>query len=335
MMKEFYVKAIFLFSIVLLSVIFTSTLKAEPIVIRFSHVVSEDTPKGIGAKIFKKLVEERFPGKVSVIIYPKSEKFTDSQALLSLLFGDIEMAAPSFTKLCKFNKSLRIFDFPFLFENVEEVHRFQNSPTGQRLLSSIENCGLKGLAYWDNGMRIISANKEIVTPDDLNGLTFRIEPSQVFYYQYSKLGAVPISMPFKRIPDALQTGIVDGHENTWSNIRASNLHLLRPNFTEIAHSYLGYMVVTSVTFWEKLPAEMQTEISKILAEVTIEVNRLASEKNKVDRQVVMNNPKANIVSLTESEKQVWKDSLISMWDEFKSDVGNDILQTAQSGKEVL
>lgn len=334
MTKEFFVKTISLSYIVLLSVIFSSTLKAEPIVIRFSHVVSEDTPKGIGAKMFKKLVEDRFPGKVSVIIYPKSEKFTDSQALLSLLFGDIEMAAPSFTKLCKFNRSLQIFDFPYLFENIVEVHRFQNSPTGQKLLSSVESCGLKGLAYWDNGMRIISANRAIVTPNDLSGLTLRIEPSQVFYHQYSKLGAVPISMPFKRIPDALKTGVVDGHENTWSNIRASNLHFLRPNFTETGHSYLGYMVVTSLSFWEKLPAEMQTELSRILSEVTTEVNRLASDKNKEDRQMVMNNPKTNILSLTESEKQVWKDSLVSVWDDFKSNVGKDILQEVQNGKEV-
>ena len=337
MVKEVYHKAVFFFCILLFPVTFLSPLAAEPaepIVIRFSHVVAEDTPKGIGAKMFKEIVEERLAGKVLVKIYPKSEKFTDSQALLSLLFGDIEMTAPSFTKLCKFNKSLQVFDFPFLFESIEQVHRFQNSPSGQRLLSSIESCGLKGLAYWDNGMRIISSNKAIVSPGDLEGLTLRIEPSQVFYHQYAKLGAVPITMPFKRIPDALKIGIVDGHENTWSNIRASNLHLLRPHFTEIGHSYLGYMVVTNAVFWESLPTEVRTELSSILADVTVEVNRLAAEKNEKDKQIVINNPKAKLVSLTDSEKKVWKDAMLSIWDDFESEIGSDILQTAQNGQQV-
>lgn len=314
--------------------IFSPYLQAEPIVIRFSHVVAEDTPKGIGAQLFKQLVEEKFPGKIAVTIYPKSEKFTDSQAILGLLFGDIEIAAPSFTKLCKFNQSLQIFDLPFLFESLDELHRFQKSPVGRNLLVSLEKFGLKGLTYWDNGMRIISANKPILTPSDLTGLTFRVEPSHVLQRQYSKLGAAAISMPFNRIPDALKIGFVDGHENTWSNIRSANLHLLRTNFSELGHSYLGYMVLTSVTFWENLPPEIQTGLAKILTEVTRKVNRLAIEKNNADRQMVMNNPKMKISSLNDSEKQVWKDSMVTIWDEFESTVGADILQAARNGKQV-
>ncbi len=322
----------FLLCVVCFSGLVIKDVQAEPITIRFSHVVGENTPKGIGAKILKEEVEKRLAGKVVVEIYPKSQKYTDEQAILGLLFGDVEMAAPSFTKFRKFSKTLQIFDLPFLFENVEEVHKFQNSAAGQKLLSSMEDRGIKGLAYWDNGMRVISAKKPIKNPADLAGLTFRIEPSFVFQKQYAKLGAIATPMPFKHLHDALRVGVVDGYENAWSNVLSRKLHLLRPYFTEAGHSYLGYMVVTSVTFWEGLPTDIRTELEKILSEVTVTVNRLAREKELADKKAIMNTAKVQVIVLDEQEKKEWRDALTPLWSEFEGDIGKDIMDAAKGVK---
>lgn len=305
---------------------------AQPITIRFSHVVGENTPKGIGAKMFKEAVEKRLAGKVVVEIYPKSQKYTDEQAILGLLFGDVEMAAPSFTKFRKFSKTLQVFDLPFLFENVEEVHKFQQSAAGQKLLSSMEDRGIKGLTYWDNGMRVISAKKPIKNPADLDGLTFRIEPSFVFQKQYARFGAIANPMPFRRLHDALRVGIVDGHENAWSNMLSRKLHLLRPYFTEVGHSYLGYMVVTSVNFWNTLPADIRTELETILSEITVTVNTLALEKEMNDKKAIMSDAKVQVITLDEAAKKEWRDALIPLWAEFENDIGKEIMDAAKGNK---
>lgn len=307
--------------------------KAEPIVIRFSHVVGEKTPKGIGAEEFKKLVEQRLEGKVAVEIYPRSERYTDEQALLALLFGDIEMAAPSFPKFSKFNRSLQIFDLPFLFESVDEVHRFQQSEAGQQLLASMEDKGIKGLEYWDNGMRVISANRELKTPADLKGLSLRVEPSHVIQKQYAQLGAVAIAMPFKQLYDALKINLVDGYENAWSNVLSRDLHTLRKNFTEADHSYLGYMVVTSVKFWEGLPADIRQELEKILAEVTVEVNRLALEKARTGREKVLQSEGVRVVTIGAAEKAAWQEAMMPVWKQFEESIGTDILAAAKAAKQ--
>lgn len=303
-------------------------VKAKQILIRFSHVVGENTPKGIGASMFKELVERRLAGKVEVRVFPRSQKFTDEQALLGLLFGDVEMAAPSFTKFRKFSDKLQVFDLPFLFENVEDVHRFQQSEAGRKLLSSMEDRGIKGLAYWDNGMRVISANRPIRIPSDLKGVTFRIEPSYVFQKQYAMFGAIATPMPFKQLPDALRVGIVDGYENAWSNVLSRSLHLLRRHFTEVGHSYLGYMVVTSVDFWQGLPNDIRTELEDILAEVTVAVNTLAREKEKADRHVIMNTSAVEVITLDTSEKRKWREAMLPLWREFEDDIGYEIMKAA-------
>lgn len=306
--------------------------KYQPIVIRFSHVVAENTPKGIGAQMFKELVERRLPGKVVVEVYPRSEKFTDEQAIVGLLLGDVEMVAPSFPKFCRFGKSLRIFDIPFMFEDVAEIHRFQQSNAGLMLLSSMEAIGIKGLGYWDNGMRVLSANKPIQTPQDLKGLSFRIESSHVFHSQYACLGATPRVLPYKLLPDALKTSIVDGYENSWSNILASKLYLLRKNYTEADHSFLGYMVATSVSFWEGLPEDIRQELERTLDEVTLEVNRLAEEKALSDKNSLLQAGLVEVISLNEKEKQEWKDLLGPMSLQFIEDIDPEILLAAKQAK---
>jgi C4-dicarboxylate-binding protein DctP len=315
-----------------LSLAFGSEGIAQPIIIRFSHVVAENTPKGIGAQIFKELVERRLPGKVVVEIYPRSEKFTDEQAIVGLLLGDVEMVAPSFPKFCRFGKSLQVFDIPFMFEDVGEVHRFQQSKAGRKLLSSMEAVGIKGLRYWDNGMRVLSANKPIKEPKDLDGLSFRIESSHVFYSQYASLGVIPRILPYKQLPDALKIGIVDGYENSWSNILASQLYLLRRNYTEIGHSFLGYMVATSVSFWEGLPDDIRLELESILDEVTAEVNRLAEEKALADKTTLSQAGLVEVISLNQKEKQEWKDRLGPVSLQFIGDIDPEVLLAAKQAK---
>lgn len=310
-----------------------SEVYGEPILIRFSHVVGEKTPKGIGATMFRDLVEQRLKGRVKVEIYPASQQYTDEQAILGLMFGDVEMAAPSFTKFRKFTTELQVFDLPFLFENAEHIHRFQKSRAGQRLLSSMENRGIKGLQYWDNGMRVISANKPLRAPSDLLGLTFRIEPSYVFQQQYEQLGAIATPMPFKRLPDALKSGIVDGYENAWSNVLSRKMHLLRPYFTEAGHSYLGYMVVTSTVFWDGLPQDIRRELNDILVEVTAEVNRLAMAKEATDKEIIMNSRMVEVITLSEAEKQVWKDAMKPVWKKFQSAIGEEIMKAAIDSRD--
>lgn len=307
----------------------TSIAYSKPILIRFSHVVGENTPKGMGAQMFKEQVALRLAGKVEVQIFPSSQKFTDEQALLSLLFGDIEMAAPSFPKFHKFSKALQVFDLPFLFESVEDIHKFQQSETGQGLLLSMEEMGIKGLDYWDNGMRVISTRDPVTKPEDLKGLTLRIESSCVFRDQFNRLGALGIQMPFKRLPDSLKEGVVDGYENAWSNVLSRKLHLLRPNFLEIDHSYLGYMVVTSKKFWDGLPVNIRTELELILSEVTEEVNRIALDKASEARATILQSSKVQVVTLNDEEKKLWKDAMVPIWKHYEEKIGPEVLAAAK------
>lgn len=300
-----------------------------PILIRFSHVVSENTPKGVGAKMFKELTEKRLKGKVEVEIYPSSQKYTDGQAILALVFGDLEMAAPSFPKFRQYTKALQIFDLPFLFQNVDDVHAFQNSAAGQGLLSSMEGLGLTGLGYWDNGMRVLSANKMIRHPDQLKGLAFRIESSLIFQEQYRRFDALAIPMPFKRLPDALREGVVDGYENAWSNIFSKKLHKLRNHFTEVEATYLGYMVVASKAFWDGLPSDIRGELERIIDEVTVEVNRLAKEKESADKKLVLADKDVTLTKLSAEEKKIWKDAMLPIWDQYRDEIGSELLGAAE------
>ncbi|MCP5363789.1 MAG: DctP family TRAP transporter solute-binding subunit [Hyphomicrobiales bacterium] len=300
----------------------------DPIVIRFSHVVSEDSAKGIGAELLKKRVEERLAGKVRVEVYPRSQKFTDTQVVTALLFGDIEMAAPSFAKLAPYAASLTVFDLPFLFPDVEAVHRFQGSPSGQKLLNAMRPVGIKGLAFWDNGMRVVSSDRSLQRPSDASGLSFRIEPSAVFHAQYASLGAVPRPMPFKLLIDALRQGLVNGQENTWSNIYAQGVHRFHKHFTELNHSFLGYMVITSDQFWAGLPPEIRVKLEQILAEVSADVNRRAAEQARDHRAKLIGTEGIEIVRPTPDALHEWRAAMCPVWNRFAPDVERDVMMAA-------
>jgi C4-dicarboxylate-binding protein DctP len=306
---------------------------ADPILIRFSHVVSESAPKGMGAERFRELVEQRLGDRVRVEIFPNSERYTDEQALVALLFGEIELAAPSLAKFGRYSKKLQVFDLPFLFDDVDAVERFQSSAPGQSLLDSMEQRGIRGLAYWSNGMRVLSAKRALRDPGDLRGLTVRVEPSAIIADQYEALGAVPYRLAFARVYDALQLGLVSAQENTWSNIYSKRFFEHTPFFTETNHSYLGYMVVTSTQFWEGLPTEVRAELESVLSEVTEEVNRVARERADRDYQRVLAERGVEIIRLDLAARQRWREALRPVWARHRDDIGSDLIVAAQNPNE--
>jgi C4-dicarboxylate-binding protein DctP len=305
----------------------------EPIVIRFSHVVAEDTPKGIGARLFEQRAEARFPGRVDVEVFPSSQKFTDEEVLVALLFGDVEMAAPSFTLFRSILPIYQVYELPFMFQSVEQVHRFQGSGTGQRMLNAMRDKGLRGLAYWDNGMRVISADKPLVVPADAEGLVFRIEPSAIFQAQYQRINAVAIQMPFRRVADAIRDGVVDGQENSWSNIYSRGIQKLQRNFTELNHSFLGYMVVTNDAFWSGLPDDIRTGLEEILAEVTLEVQAMAEKKAVEDRANSITEGDLVMVYPTDDQRALWRDAWLPVWSDFEGAIGSEIIDAAVASGE--
>jgi len=302
----------------------------DRIVIRFSHVVGEDTPKGMGATLFKQRVEEALPGRVKVEIYPQSQKFNDDEVVPALLFGDIEMAAPSLSKLTSYASSLRVFDLPMIFPDVDAVHRFQESAAGQELLGNLRSIGITGLAYWDNGVRVISANRPLRVPEDAKGLQIRIENSQVFFEQYSQLGAIPQRLPFASLIDVIRNGYVDGQENAWSNIRSRGVQRFQKYFTELNHSFLGYMVITNAEFWDGLPADVRSVLQEILARTTADVNELAREQASASRREIMETEGVEILTPSGAELASWREALCSVAKRFATEIPNEVLAAARA-----
>ena len=325
-------------SILSLALFFSLTLTAtaaEPILIRFSHVVAEQTPKGIGAHRFKQLAEEKLAGRIKVEVFSDAQLYDDNEVFSALLNNDVQLAAPSLSKFSTVTKALQIYDLPFLFNDPSAVERFQNSETGQRLLHSLDGKGIKGLGYWPNGMRVISANRPLRTPTDLQKLAIRIEPSKVIETQYQRLGAIPVKLPFADVRDALRRELVEGQENAWSNIYSQRFQTLQTYVTETHHSFLGYMVIANKTFWEKLPADVRHELETILAQVTDEVKAQALEQAGRDRQAVINQDNVKIITLTDQEKAAWRQAMTPVWALFASQIDPAVIAAAQAANAAV
>lgn len=304
-----------------------------PIVIRFSHVVGEKTPKGIGAELFKQRAEAKLPGRVRVEVYPLSRKYTDEEVLTAMVLGDVELAAPSFTQFRGFNRAMQVFELPFLFESTDHLHRFQQSTVGRQLLDFMLPQGIMGLAYWDNGMRAISANKPLLVPADAEGLLFRTEPSAVFQAQYQRIGVPVLPLPFSAVPDAVRDGLVQGQENSWSNIYSRGLHTLHRYFTEFDHSFLGYMVVTNADFWSGLPPDVRETLEAVLAEVTAEVNVIAREQAETDRRKAKEEGKIEILKPSPAQIEEWREAFIPVWQDFEPQIGKPIIEAAEAARK--
>jgi C4-dicarboxylate-binding protein DctP len=254
-------------------------------VIKFSHVTNTDKhPKGIAANLFMERVNAEMNGVACVEVYPSSSLYNDDQVLEAMLQGDVQMAAPSLSKFEAFTKQFRIFDLPFMFKNIEAVDEFQTSETGEAMKGSMARRGLQGLEFWHNGMKQFSANKALALPSDASGLKFRVQPSDVLVAQMEALGASPQPMAFSEVYGALQQGVVDGQENTWSNIYGQKFFEVQDGSTETNHGVLDYLVVTSVDWWESLEAPVRDQLAQILRDVTVERNAAVGEVDKSARQ---------------------------------------------------
>ncbi|MEA3252190.1 MAG: TRAP transporter substrate-binding protein [Pseudomonadota bacterium] len=307
---------------------------ADPITIKFSHVVAENTPKGQMAEKFKELVEQSSVGdQVEVEIYPNSQLYGDDQVLEAMLLGDVQLAAPSLSKFQKYTDQLQVFDLPFLFEDMAAVERFQNSATGKQLLTSMQDKGLIGLGYQHNGLKQLSASEPLRVPEDAAGKKFRIQTSDVLQAQFEAIDAAPLKKPFSEVFILLQTGAIDGQENTYSNIYSQNFYEVQPYITESNHGVIDYMVVTSDRFWNGLPDDVRPVLEKAMQEALAYGNSIAAQENKEAKQAIVDSGKSEIIELTPEQRQQWVDAMKPVWKEFADEIGQDVIDAAQAANK--
>ena len=308
---------------------FSASAQQAPIVIKLSHVVAENTPKGLASLKFKELAEKKLPGKVQVQVFPNSQLFGDAKELEALLLNDVQMINPSLSKFDRYTKKIQVFDLPFIFKDAKAAADFQKSKDGQDLLKSMEDKGLIGLAYWHNGMKHFSANKEFRVPNDIKGLKFRIQASDVYESFMKALGANGQKMAFAEVYQALQTGVVDAQENTYSNMYSQKFHEVQKTIVETNHGILDYMVVVNAKWWNGLPADIKKGLSEALAEATIYNNKIGQEKNDEAKKLIMDSGKAKVVKLTDAQLTEWKKSVAPVYAQFEKDIGVDLIKSAQ------
>ncbi len=301
---------------------------SKPVIIKFSHVVAENTPKGQMANKFRDLVNERLKGKVEVEVYPNSQLFGDNKVLEAMLLGDVQMAAPALSKFSRYTKKLQLFDLPFLFKDIASVDRFQQSDAGKGLLNSISKKGLIGLGYLHNGLKQLSSSKPLRVPADAKGLKFRIMSSDVLAAQFKAVKATPLKKPFSEVFTLLQTKAIDGQENTWSNIYSKKFFEVQPYITESNHGLLDYMVVTSAEFWQGLPEDVRAEVKKAMEEAIAFGNKVALEKSLDDKQKIIDSKRSEIITLTPEQRAQWVEVMKPVWKEFEAQVGKDMIDAA-------
>ncbi|APX11218.1 DctP family TRAP transporter solute-binding subunit [Tateyamaria omphalii] len=300
------------------------------IVIKFSHVTNTDKhPKGIAASLLQERVNEEMNGKACMEVFPNSTLYNDDQVLEALLQGDVQMAAPSLSKFEQFTKQFRIFDLPFMFKDINAVDAFQASETGQSMKESMTRRGLLGLEFWHNGMKQMSANVPLNSPADASGLKFRVQNSDVLKAQMAALGGSPQPMAFKEVYGALQTGVVDGQENTWSNIYGQKFFEVQDGITETNHGIIDYLVVTGTDFWDGLPDDVRDQLGTILSEVTQMRNGESTRVNEEAKQAIID-AGGVVRSLDAAQREEWVAVMKPVWDEFKDDVGQENIDAAQA-----
>lgn len=299
------------------------------IVIKFSHVTNTDKhPKGIAATLFQERVNNEMNGVACMEVFPNSTLYNDDVVLEAMLQGDVQFAAPSLSKFEKFTKQFRIFDLPFMFKNIEAVDAFQLSETGAAMKNSMQRRGLVGLEFWHNGLKQFSANKPLITPDDAKGLKFRVQKSDVLVAQIEALEASAQPMAFSEVYGALQTGVVDGQENTWSNIYGRKFFEVQDGITETNHGIIDYLVVTSVDWWESLDEDVRNQLGQILREVTEQRNGEAFAVNESAKQAIID-AGHTIRTLNDEQRQAWVDAMLPVWEQFEGDVGAANIAAAQ------
>jgi len=310
-----------------------TALAQQPTVIKFSHVVAPDTPKGKGTLKFKELAEKYTNGKVVVEVYPNSQLYKDNEELQALQLGAVQLLAPSLAKFGPLGvREFEVFDLPFVLPNKAALRKVTDGPLGHKLMSLLEPKGIKGLAYWDNGFKDMSANKPLRVPADFRGLKMRIQSSKVLEAQMRALGAIPQVMAFSEVYQALQTGVVDGTENPPSNEYTQKMHEVQKYTMLSEHGYVGYAVIANKRFWDGLPADVRASLEKAMAEATAFTNDIAQKENDEALEAIKASGKSQVLELTPEQKAAWRKALEPVYTEMASRVGKDIL--AEFEKEV-
>jgi C4-dicarboxylate-binding protein DctP len=304
-----------------------SALAQGPIVIKFSHVVANDTPKGKGALKFKELAEKATNGRVKVEVYPNSTLYKDKEEMEALQMGSVQMLAPSLAKFGPLGvKEFEAFDMPFIFPDTKALTRVTEGPAGKWFFSKLEPKGIRGLAYWDNGFKDMTANKPLHTPADFRGLKMRIQSSKVLDAQFRAMGANPQVLAFSESYQALQTGVVDGTENTPSNLFTQKMHEVQKHMTISDHGYIGYAVIVNKNFWDKLPTDIRTELEGAMKEATVYTNKIAQEENEQALEGIKKAGKTTIYTLTPAERAQWRTAMAPVYKQMEGRVGKDALQ---------
>jgi C4-dicarboxylate-binding protein DctP len=299
----------------------------QPIVIKFSHVVAADTPKGKGALKFKELVEARTKGRVKVEVYPNSQLFKDGEEMQMLQLGNVQMLAPSVSKFGPLGaREFEVFDLPYIFGDYKDLHNVTQGRIGQQLFKKLDNKGIIGLAYWDNGFKEMSANKPLRTPADFRGLKMRIQSSKVLDGQMRALGATPQIMAFSEVYQALQTGVVDGTENPPSNLYTQKMHEVQKYLTLSDHGVVEYAVIVNKKFWEGLPADIRATLEGAMKDATAYTNDIAKQQNDEALEKVKASGKTQIITLTPEEKKAWKKAVLKVHRDNEATIGKDLIQ---------
>jgi C4-dicarboxylate-binding protein DctP len=299
-------------------------------VVKLSHVTGGTThPKVVAANNFAERVNKELNGKLCVEVYPNSTLFGDSKELEALLLDDVQMLAPSLSKFGSYTKKYGVFDLPFIFKDMDSAMSFTASKEGKDLLNAMEDVGFVGLGYWMSGMKYFSANKALISPTDAKGLKFRVQTSDVAKAMIAAMGASPQPMAFAEVYGALQTGVVDGQENTWSNIYTKKFFEVQDSTTQTSHQLLAYLFMTSKQFLDSLDADTRTKLIKIADEVTVAANKSVKDKEEANRQNILK-AGGKINELTANQRKQWVDAMKPVWKQFEGEIGADLIAAAAS-----
>lgn len=298
----------------------------EPILIKFSHVAAVDTPKGRAAEYFKQQVEKRTKGRVKIEVFPNSTLYKDKEELEALQMGSVQMLAPVASKFGPAGvKEFEVFDLPYIFPNEAALHRVTRGPIGLSLLKKLEGRGMVGLSYWDAGFRVLSSNKPIRTPEEIKGQKIRINSSKANQAIIKAVGGLPQTMAFSEVYQALQTGVVDGADGNLSNLYTQKQYEVQKHITLTHHTYSGYAVVMNKPFWDKLPAELKTEITAAMKDATEFNDKVADQDEAKAMSAIKASGKSTIHTPTPEEKARWVKALLPVQDEMASRVGKDLI----------
>jgi len=303
-----------------------AAMTQSPIIIKFSHVVASDTPKGRAADFFAKRAAELTKGRVKVEVYPNSQLYKDKEEMEALQLGSVQMLAPSLSKFAPLGvREFEVFDLPFIFDDYTDLHAVTNGPVGKKLLGKLQSRGITGLAFWDNGFKVMSANKPLKSVEDYKGLKMRIQSSKVLDAQMRAVGAMPQVMAFSETYQALQTGVVDGTENPPSNLYTQKMHEVQKHLSVTSRGYLGYAVVVNKKFWDGLPADIRAALDKAMAESTKVANDVALKDNQDALAKVKLAGKTQIHQPTMGERFLLKKAMLPVHKQMASRIGQETI----------